>query len=57
MDRICDDVLYRRDDRPFDPSGWDYASDEPADIASDHCKPFLRQTSRRLFSEVLLSVS
>ena len=40
VDRICDDVLYRRDDRPFDPSGWDYASDESADIASDHCKPF-----------------
>ena len=40
MHRICNDVLYRRDDRPFDPSGRDHAPDEFADIASDHRKPF-----------------
>ena len=34
--RICNDVLHRCDDRPFDPSGRDHASDEFADVASDH---------------------
>ena len=38
--RICNDVLHRCDDRPFDPSGRNHASDEFADVASDHCKPF-----------------
>ena len=40
MHRICNDVLHRCDDRPFDPSGRDHASDEFADVASDHRKPF-----------------
>ena len=28
MHRICNDVLYRHDDRPFDPSGRDHAPDQ-----------------------------
>ena len=39
MHRICNDVLYRRDDRPFDPSGRDHAPDEFADIEQNRQMP------------------
>ena len=37
--RVYDDVLYRHDNRSFDPVGRDYAIDEFADLAANNGEP------------------